>query len=68
MNVSSDLGSSSEASSSESPSRKRPCSRTLDDSALESTESEPLSTGNEGTENPDALTNKKPRFLFLILF
>ncbi|XP_046746061.1 small RNA degrading nuclease 5 isoform X3 [Diprion similis] len=61
MNLSSDQGTNSEASSSESPSRKRPCTRTLDAAAQESTDSEPLTTEVENNEEPDPLANKKPR-------
>lgn len=66
MNLSSDQGSNgSEASGSESPSRKRPCTIALEDAASESTDSEPIAMGAEGIEAPDTLTNKKPRWLSL---
>ena len=48
----------------QSPNRKRPCSGTLDGSSLETNKQE---INSEGIEQPDSLTNKKPRQVFFKL-
>ncbi|XP_046484476.1 uncharacterized protein Rexo5 isoform X1 [Neodiprion pinetum] len=60
-NLLSDQETSNEVSSIESLSRKRPCTRTLDDAAQGSTNSEPPTTEVESNDEPDPLANKKPR-------
>ncbi|XP_048506126.1 RNA exonuclease 5 isoform X2 [Athalia rosae] len=61
MNVSNDQSGSNSDSSSKSPSRKRPCIRTIEDNALEQIDSKPLTNENEGSEEQNSVTNKKPR-------